>query len=49
VSELRREYEREALFFELKPAWGKALQKMEQEALNDLQEKKTVPLKKEYK
>ena len=32
------ENEREALFFELNPAWGKALQKMEQEALKDLRE-----------
>ena len=38
--------EKEALFFELNPAWGKALQKMEQEALKNLQEGKTIPLEK---
>lgn len=38
------ENEKEELFFELNPAWGKALQKMEQEALKDLQEGKTVSL-----
>jgi len=38
------ENEKEALFFGLNPAWGKALQKMEQEALRDLREGKTVSL-----
>ncbi len=38
--------EREALFFELNPAWGRALQKMEKEALKNLREGKTVPWKK---
>jgi len=38
--------EKESLFFELNPAWGKALQKMEQEALKNLREGKTVPLEK---
>jgi len=37
--------EREALFFELNPAWGRALQKMEKEALKNLREGRTVPWK----
>ena len=37
--------EREALFFELNPAWGRALQKTEKEALKNLREGKTVPWK----
>jgi len=37
---------REALFFELNPAWGRALQKMEKEALKNLREDKTVPWEK---
>jgi len=35
--------EREALFLELNPAWGRALQKMETDALKNLREGKTVP------
>ena len=38
--------EKESLFFELSPGWGKALQKMEQKALKNLQEGKTIPLEK---
>ncbi len=38
--------EKEALFFELNPTWGKALQRMEQEALKNLREGKTIPLEK---
>jgi len=38
--------EKEALFFELNPVWGKALQKMEQEALKNLREGKTISLEK---
>jgi len=38
------EEQREALFYEVLPTWGKALQKMEKEALKDLREGKTVPL-----
>lgn len=38
--------EKEALFFELNPAWGKALEKMEKEALKNLREGKTVSLEK---
>lgn len=34
--------EREALFFELSPAWGKALQKMEQEAIGEDDEGKAL-------
>lgn len=33
-------------FFELSSAWGKALQKMEQKALKNLREGKTIPLEK---
>ena len=40
------ENEKEELFFELNPAWGKALQKMEKEALKNLREGKTIPLEK---
>ena len=36
--------EKESLFFELNSVWGKALQKMEQEALKNLREGKTIPL-----
>jgi len=43
ISELSED-EKEALFFELNPAWGKALQKMEKEALKNLREGKTIPL-----
>ena len=32
------ENEKEELFFGLNPAWGKALKKMEQDALRDLRE-----------
>ena len=45
ISELSDD-EKETLFFELNPAWGKALEKMEQEALKNLKEGKTVPLEK---
>lgn len=45
VSELSDD-EKEALFFELNPAWGKALQRMEQEALKNLREGRTLPLEK---
>ena len=38
--------EREALFFELNPVWGRTLQKMEKEALKNLREGKTVPWEK---
>lgn len=38
--------EKESLFFEFNPAWGKALKKMEQEALKNLREGKTIPLEK---
>jgi len=38
--------EKEELFFILNPVWGKALQKWEKEALKNLREGKTVPLKK---
>ena len=38
--------EKEALFFELNPAWGKTLEKMEKEALKNLREGKTVSLEK---
>ena len=44
VSELSDD-EKEALFFELNPAWSKALQRMEQEALKNLREGRTLPLK----
>lgn len=40
------EDKKEELFFELNPAWGKALQKWEKEALKNLREGKTVPLEK---
>ena len=36
--------ERETLFFELNPAWGKALQNMEQEAIREDDEGKTLSL-----
>ena len=45
ISELSDD-EKEALFFELNPVWGKALEKMEQEALKNLKEGKTVSLEK---
>ena len=45
ISQLSED-EKEALFFELNPAWGKALQKWEREALKNLREGKTVPLEK---
>ncbi|GAG80833.1 hypothetical protein ES705_19547 [subsurface metagenome] len=38
--------EKESLFFELSPGLGKALQKMEQKALKNLREGKTIPLEK---
>lgn len=38
------EDEKEALFFELNPAWGKALEKMEKEAIREDEEGKTVNL-----
>lgn len=37
--------EKESLFFELSPGWGKALQKMEQKALKNLREGKTIKFK----
>jgi len=40
------EDEKEELFFELNPAWGKALQRWEKEALRNLREGKTIPLEK---
>jgi len=40
------EDEKGALFFELNPAWGRALQKMEKEALKNLREGRTVPWEK---
>ena len=36
--------EKEVLFFELSPAWGKALEKMEKEAIREDEEGKTVNL-----
>ncbi|HIE44242.1 MAG TPA: hypothetical protein EYP78_05555 [Candidatus Omnitrophica bacterium] len=39
------EDEKEALFFELNPAWGKALERMEKEAIQEDDEGKTVSLK----
>ena len=39
--------ERETLFFEPNPTWGRALQKMEKEALKNLREGKTVAWEKE--
>ncbi|MFQ6066506.1 MAG: hypothetical protein ACE5K3_04415 [bacterium] len=36
--------EKEALFFELNPTWGKALEKMEKEAIRKDEEGKTVNL-----
>jgi len=45
ISELSDD-EKEALFFELNPAWGKALQRIEQEALKDLREGRTISLEK---
>jgi len=38
--------EKESLFLELSPGLGKALQKMEQKALKNLREGKTIPLEK---
>lgn len=38
--------EKESLFFEFSPGLGKALQKMEQKALKNLRERKTIPLEK---
>ena len=38
------EDEKEALFFELNPTWGKALEKMEKEAIREDEEGKTVNL-----
>lgn len=43
ISELSED-EKEELFFELNPAWGKALQKMEKEAIREDDEGKTVSL-----
>ena len=40
----KKAFERETLFFELNPAWGKALQKMEQEAIEEDDEGKTLNL-----
>jgi len=45
ISELSDD-EKEELFFELNPTWGKALRKMEEEALKNLREGKTIPLEK---
>jgi len=39
------EDEKEALFFELNPVWGKALERMEKEAIQEDDEGKTVSLK----
>ena len=39
------ENEKETLFFELNPAWGKALKRMEEEAIREDDEGKTVSLK----
>ena len=39
------ENEKETLFFELNPAWGKALERMEKEAIQEDDEGKTVGLK----
>ena len=38
------EDEKEAFFFELNPAWGKALEKMEKGAIREDEEGKTVNL-----
>jgi len=38
------EDEKQALFFELNPAWGKALGKMEKEAIREDDEGKTIRL-----
>lgn len=38
------EDEKETLFFELNPAWGKALEKMEKETIREDEEGKTVNL-----
>ena len=38
------ENEKEALFFELNPPWGKALQKMEQEVIREDNQGNTVRL-----
>jgi len=43
ISQLSEE-EKEELFFELNPAWGKALTKMEEEAVKEDEEGKTVNL-----
>ena len=37
--------EKEELFFELNPAWGKALGRMEKEAIREDNEGKTISLK----
>jgi len=37
--------EKEELFFELNPAWSKALERMEKEAIREDNEGKTVSLK----
>ena len=38
--------EKESLFFEFSHGWGKALQKIEQKALKNLREGKTISLEK---
>ena len=43
ISELSDD-EKEELFFELNPAWGKALERMEKEATREDNEGKTVSL-----
>jgi len=43
ISELS-DNEKEELFFELNPAWGKALKKMEKEVLQEDEEGKTISL-----
>jgi len=40
------ENEKGELFFELNPAWGKALKKMEKETIKNLREGKTISLEK---
>ena len=44
ISQLSED-EKEALFFELNPAWGKALERMEKETIREDDEGKTVSLK----
>jgi len=44
ISQLSED-EKETLFFELNPAWGKALERMEKEAIQEDDEGKTVGLK----